>query len=740
MVHDGTTTGNEAGTGYEARERMETAALDYLSRGLPITLCGGPGRNPKAPRGDGWQQNTWTADAMRREFRKAGALNVGLQMGARSGIIDIEADSPEQERAFADLFRGCEVPRTPTFNSMRGLHRLFAYDPRLSQTDKAVADYKGLGIRIGANDKGAQSLVPPSPNSDGTPREWIVSLDECDPGPLPDVVVERILAASTGSNGADTNGHAADPTRADDQQLVHRARKYINAIPNVATGERNQTAYRVAAVLVNDYALGDGDAAQLLAEWNAGNADPLADAELAEVLKSGGKYASKPHGCKATATYGVNVVYGVGAQKESDESDPWPDPLDGAAYHGVAGELVRMIEPHTEADPVGLLIQVLVAFGNVIGRTAHFRAEADRHYPNLFACIVGTTSKGRKGSSWGQSSLAFSAVDSEWQSNRVLGGLSSGEGLIWAVRDPIYKREPVREATKGKGKGKIIGYEQVEVDAGVTDKRLLVLESEFASVLKVIARERNTLSAIIRHAWDTGTLRTLTKNSPAQATGTHISIIGHITRNELKQQICETDLANGLANRFLWLCVRRSKCLPEGGEIHKVDFAPVVNQLCGAVAFAGEVGELSRDDDARAIWREVYPALSEGKLGLLGAATSRAEAQVMRLAMIYALLDQSPVVMAAHLLAGLAVWQYAEQSARYIFGSALGDPTADELLRLIRSHRNDGASRTDMRDHFGRNKSTDEIGRALQVLRDAGLAFSREVSTGGRPAERWFPC
>ncbi len=108
-----------------------------------------------------------------------------------------------------------------------------------------------------------------------------------------------------------------------------------------------------------------------------------------------------------------------------DMADPWPDPLDEAAFHGVAGELVRAIEPHSEADPVALLASILAAFGNVIGRTAHFRAEADLHYGNLFTCLVGSTSKGRKGVSWGQAARVFGTVDPDWLSSHVVGGLSS---------------------------------------------------------------------------------------------------------------------------------------------------------------------------------------------------------------------------------------------------------------------------------------------------------------------------
>ncbi len=416
--------------------------------------------------------------------------------------------------------------------------------------------------------------------------------------------------------------------------------------------------------------------------------------------------------------------------------DPWPDVLDDAAHHGLVGDITATIEPHSEADPVAILIQTLIAFGNVIGRAAYFRAEADRHYGNLFAILVGTTSKGRKGTSWGQASRLFEPIDAEWRKHRVIGGLSSGEGLIWAVRDPVSKLQPIHE---GKGKDRrVVGHEETVIDEGIDDKRLLVMEGEFSAVLKVASRQTNTISAIIRQAWDTGSLRILTKNSPAQATDAHISIVGHITRDELRRLITDTDLANGLANRHLWLCVRRSKCLPEGGELRERDRLPLIQRLNEAVEFAADIGQMTRDDSARAVWHDVYPMLSEGKPGLLGAATSRAEAQVMRLAMLYALLDLSPEIRAEHLLAGLAVWTYAEQSARYIFGSALGDPVADAILAELRRRRQAGMARNEIREYFGRNKKADEINRALSVLFEHQLIRRELRETGGRPAELYF--
>ena len=103
-------------------------------------------------------------------------------------------------------------------------------------------------------------------------------------------------------------------------------------------------------------------------------------------------------------------------------------------------------------------------------------------------------------------------------------------------------------------------------DQGVTDKRLFVVESEFASALRAAQRQGSTLSATIREAWDSGNLRTLTKNDPITATGAHICIVGHITADELRAELTATDSANGFANRFLFVAVKRSKLLPFGGE------------------------------------------------------------------------------------------------------------------------------------------------------------------------------
>lgn len=245
----------------------------------------------------------------------------------------------------------------------------------------------------------------------------------------------------------------------------------------------------------------------------------------------------------------------------------------------------------------------------------------------------------------------------------------------------------------------------------------------------------------LRFAWDIGKLRTLTKNTPARATGAHISIIGHITVDELRRHLGATEMANGFANRFLWVGVRRSKLLPEGGRMHTVDVAELVRDLSASVTFAKQTTRalhvVDFDERARELWHVVYGALSEGADGLLGALTARAEAQTRRLAVLYALLDSSPTVQATHLLAALALWDYCHRSAEHIFGDSLGDPVVDELLRALRG-REIGLTKTEIRDLFGRHKRGDEIDRALGVLLERGLADYEMEQTGGRSAERWY--
>ena len=422
------------------------------------------------------------------------------------------------------------------------------------------------------------------------------------------------------------------------------------------------------------------------------------------------------------------MMKGIDLTSLSSPAVDYPAPLGEAAYHGLAGDFVRLVLPNTEADPAALLIQFIAGCGNIIGRKPYMVADGSRHYTNMNIVLVGTTSKSRKGTSERHVKNTLRNVDGTWCDENIAHGLSSGEGLIWAVRDPITKT--VKNQKTGE-------YEDEIVDAGIADKRLLVVEGEFANVLKVMTREGNTLSPVIRSAWDDGNLRTLTKNSPARATDAHISIIGHITGEEFRRLLTETESANGFANRFCFVAAKRSKCLPEGGESYGV--ADLVTRLEEAIEFAKKAGELKRDDAARELWAKVYPKLSEGKTGLIGAITARAEAQVLRLSMLYALLDCSVVVKVEHLKAALAVWDYCERSAQWIFESGTGNKNADRILAALKVAAHKGLTKEQItNDVFNRHAAKFEIDEALRLLHALERAHRVKEKTRGRDRERWF--
>ena len=396
-----------------------------------------------------------------------------------------------------------------------------------------------------------------------------------------------------------------------------------------------------------------------------------------------------------------------GHKPEAPSIPMWPAPIREEGFHGVAGKLVRLIEPHSEADPSALLVQFLIGWGSLIGRGPYYRVEDDYHYTNEFVVICGDTSKARKGTSWGRIECVLGLIDGDWAEHCLLRGLGSGEALLDAF--------------------------------GSEEKRQLLLEGEFARLLAVLNREGSTISHNLRDLWDKGLASIRTRQNRLQVTGAHLSMIGHVTIEELRRRLSSIEMADGFANRILWICSRRSKELPRGGG--SPDYAPLLRDLGEVTQFARRMGNTRVDFDCEAgeLWDSIYSALSTPIPGLMGHLTARGEAHTPRLAMKYALLDGATKIRVEHLRAALAIWDYSAASARFIWGDALGDPVADEILKALRAAP-DGLTRTNIRDLFGRNQCAEEIDRALGILTRLGLVrYLTEASGGpGRPGTRWY--
>lgn len=394
-----------------------------------------------------------------------------------------------------------------------------------------------------------------------------------------------------------------------------------------------------------------------------------------------------------------------------------PKPLAEAAFHGLAGKIVRTIEPHTEADPAAMLIQLLTAFGNCVGRGPHFLVEDTPHFANEFAAIVGRSAKARKGTSFNRITGLLDMADADWRKDCQANGLVSGEGIIHAIRDDSSDKN-----------GKVVH--------GVNDKRLLIVEEELGGALAAGARKENTLTATLRSCWDGKDLRTLAKNCPTKATAPHVSLIGHVTFDELRNKLRGDALSNGFANRFLWVFAKRSKMLPCGGTLRTADMLHLGEVLRNTVQVARGFGELQRDSETSERWRDAYKWLSGERQGTVGEVTSRMEAHAVRLSLIYALLDGSQTIQAKHLQAALAVCEYALRSAEYCFGGLSAYATA--ILHALKERSPAEMTRTEITEGvFQKHIKGNQLETALGELQTADLARCRKEQTTGAPRELW---
>ena len=170
--------------------------------------------------------------------------------------------------------------------------------------------------------------------------------------------------------------------------------------------------------------------------------------DVNEVIRTVKSLAAKHVGSATTQVVVLPTTPANVADEVEDanlpEPPPWPV-LGDAARHGIVGDYLRAIEDSTEADPAGILVSKLVAFGNCVGRGPRFLVEGDYHHCNEYVVTVGKSAKGRKGTGLGRSTALLQNADPEWHEKQIASGLSSGEGVIWLVRDPIERSIPVKD-------------------------------------------------------------------------------------------------------------------------------------------------------------------------------------------------------------------------------------------------------------------------------------------------------
>lgn len=634
---------------------MEKYALELARKGIPVFPCHS---SKKPATTHGFKDATTDTEIIRAWWRTNPDYLVAFPTGTPSGISVLDVDVKHGKdgiAALSDLEDAHEAIKTKVLATQSGgAHLYFTHIEGLVNSAGAIAP--GLDVR----------------GEGGYVIAYQEVLEDVPLAPFPPWL--KVLAEAETYN----------PTTVSRDQALFQ-------------GARNHGLFKVGCRL-RTFGLVEEAIAAVLAIENQHLCDPpLPELEVKVIAKSAARYS--------TSLDDDPELRGV-----LPTDIPYPD-LPSDIFYGPVADVVRVIGEQTEADPLGIFAQTLVACSTAIGRGCWKQTERDLHYPNSFICLVGETAKGRKGVSWGHAREALRAVDS---SLRVRTGMSTGEGIIHMLRDPEKKIDDPRTINE------------------MQDKRLVLFESELGRVLKAMKRETNTLSAILRDAWDGRDLHNLSVVNKAEASDPCLSIIGHVTRDELMRQLEDTDTANGFANRFLWLCVRRMRKLPFGGEVDEAAIGEIHKRLESNVSAARKLGRIRWAKATRSLWAEWYTSQPE-HAGLTGALNARSEAHCLRLSMMHAALEGSQEIQPGHLKAAIALVRYSEDSVRYLFQNRSGDALADKIMLLLQEAESRKMTRTELSKALGRNYSSERIDGAILMIQHRLTTLSEVSRRSGKP-------
>jgi hypothetical protein len=344
-------------------------------------------------------------------------------------------------------------------------------------------------------------------------------------------------------------------------------------------------------------------------------------------------------------------------------ADPWLDPA-SAAFSGLPGLVVRSLEAHSEADPAAILLTFLTEFGSMVGPMAEVKVGFAHHPPALFVALVGRTSRSRKGTATADMGGLMRHVEEGWHQRHQVSGFGSGEALV-------------EHASNQPGEA------------------IYMVESELARVLAVASREGSSASSALRSAWDFQRMEHRIRRHVYDAPPAPVSMVGHITLSELRDDrhgLRPVEVMNGFGNRVLWIFVDRRRIVPNLEPIPQEVLTPLVRRIREALVAGRKAGAVRRSPDADDLWADLYRRMADDDgAGLVDALTARAEAQVLRLSLIYALTDGKNEIARGHLEAAWEVWRYCRWSAQRVWvGRGTGDPDVDRIAAILAGGVNAG--------------------------------------------------
>ncbi|GAA3621048.1 uncharacterized protein DUF3987 [Lentzea atacamensis] len=459
------------------------------------------------------------------------------------------------------------------------------------------------------------------------------------------------------------------------------------------------------------------------ADSGNGTADGRPDTPIAQAQRGNGTAAvvALPERQTATADGSVGqadaAALDAAAAGQIARARLWLPSIESVAFDCYLGNLADRMDPHTEADPVGVLASLVSAAGVYLGPGPHLQLGFERHPLLVWPLLIGATGLGRKGTATNAALTLVGMADNSFRASNVHSGLSTGEGLAAVF---------AADAEDGKA-----GSKPRLLPEG--DCRLLAEEPEWATVMARMKREGNTLSATLRAAWEGGNLSTLNVDA-RMARQSHLGIVAHITPGEFTAKVSASDLAGGTYNRFLPVAVAASKFFPAAPD------AQLMTELAASLAErlrrASQLGALGCTEAAELEWKRLQLEFT-GHLGRdrpqVDEFISRAGVTCLRIAAIYAALDRTDRITPAHMAAAAALVRYSIASARSVLAP---NDAAAKVLAYVTAAGPDGCTATEItKEVFKGNtkRAGVDVTQLLGQLCEAGRLTSATRPGKGRP-------
>ena len=651
---------------------------------LPVSYKG------KSPIIKGWPSTASNDSKQIERWFKDKQTNAGIPTGKINGfwVLDIDKKNngyeslAKLENELGPIINQCTYP---VDTGGGGLHAYFAL-----RDDEVISSTTNLLPGIDIRGEGAQVVSPFSTHESG--NIYIPRIDHEDKtlyvdqlSYAPQSLVDYILNCKKRKMSPMSVGRHV----ANEEKIKH--------------GERNDQLFRIACRLNKvPIASFEGFEAMIQVENKRLCDPPLESTEVSQIAKSAFYRYSK---------------------------ETLNEPIfDDSNYYGIIGDLVNLIKNETEASSEAIYAQCLIFLGNLCDRKFYFQINGSSIYTNEYALVIGKTSKARKGTSLRACSYFFKKSWGDKFNSRIIRGISTGEGIVWALRDPVTIQQQDKQ---GKLKLKVI-------DPGVTDKNAILIEEEFSKPLKNAKRETNNLSEVLRIAYDCENLQSLSKIQPAKVADPNISIIGHTTKEEFIQTLNSIEKDNGMLNRMLFIHSYRKNIISRPIGFDKIEgVESIVFDLILLKDFIekSDSTEIIFSEDAQTWWDEFYNKHANQEDSINENLKGRTEVHLLKLAMILAIADKEIIIDKIHLEKAKTLVDYSNTSIDYIFSNGIQTKNISSLVVGFIQSKGGSCTRSSIsHELFKRKKKSFEIDH----IRDSMVSDSKLDIAHDNNTEIWI--